>query len=52
MRDAVAYVPEGQHTTVAAAIRQAFLRRDTELARQNLSACPTSCADAGPLSRR
>src|SRR5271169_3054863 len=34
MRNALAHVPKGQHTTVAAAIRQAFLQTDAEAARQ------------------
>src|SRR6185437_12264868 len=34
MRNALAHVPKGQHTMVAAAIRQAFLQADAETARQ------------------
>ena len=34
MRNALAYVPKGQHTMVAAALRQAFLQADREAARQ------------------
>jgi transposase-like protein len=34
MRNALAHVPKGQHTMVAAAIRQAFLQSDAEAARQ------------------
>ena len=34
MRSALAHVPKGQHTMVAAAIRQAFLQADAEAARQ------------------
>lgn len=34
MRNALAHVPKGQHTMVAAAIRQAFLQPDAETARQ------------------
>src|SRR5678815_1536876 len=34
MRNALAYVPKGQHTMVAAAIRQAFLQPDAEAAHQ------------------
>src|ERR1700757_914380 len=34
MRNALAHVPKGQHTMVAAAIRQAFLQADAEAARQ------------------
>ena len=34
MRNALAHVPEGQHTMVAAALRQAFLQADQEAARQ------------------
>src|ERR671939_548900 len=34
MRNAVAHVPKGQHTMVAAAIRQAFLQPDAEAAHQ------------------
>ncbi len=34
MRNALAHVPKGQHTMVAAAIRQAFLQPDAEAARQ------------------
>jgi len=33
MRNALAHVPKGQHTMVAAAIRQAFLQPDAEAAR-------------------
>ena len=33
MRNALAHVPKGQHTMVAAALRQAFLQPDTETAR-------------------
>jgi transposase-like protein len=34
MRSALAHVPKGQHTMVAAALRQAFLQPDQEAARQ------------------
>jgi transposase-like protein len=34
MRNALAHVPKGQHTMVAAALRQAFLQADQEAARQ------------------
>jgi putative transposase len=34
MRNALAYVPKGQHTMVAAALRQAFLQPDQVTARQ------------------
>src|SRR5262249_52611579 len=34
MRNALAHVPKGQHTMVAAAIRQAFLQPDADAARQ------------------
>src|SRR5215207_5943382 len=34
MRNALAHVPKGQHTMVAAAIRQAFLQADAEAARR------------------
>ncbi len=34
MRNALAHVPKGQHTIVAAALRQAFLQPDQEAARQ------------------
>jgi putative transposase len=34
MRNALAHVPKGQHTMVAAAIRQAFLQPDAEAAHQ------------------
>ena len=34
MRNALAHVPKGQHTMVAAALRQAFLQPDAEAARQ------------------
>jgi len=34
MRNALAHVPKGQHTMVAAAIRQAFLQPDAEAAQQ------------------
>jgi putative transposase len=34
MRNALAHVPKGQHTMVAAALRQAFLQVDQEAARQ------------------
>src|SRR4029077_16256467 len=34
MRNALAHVPRGQHTMVAAAIRQAFLQTDAEAAHQ------------------
>ena len=33
MRNALAYVPKGQHTMVAAALRQAFLQADADSAR-------------------
>ena len=34
MRNALAHVPKGQHTVVAAALRQAFLQPDAQTARQ------------------
>jgi putative transposase len=34
MRNALAHVPKGQHTMVAAALRQAFLQPDQDTARQ------------------
>ena len=34
MRNALAHVPKGQHTMVAAALRQAFLQPDQQAARQ------------------
>jgi transposase-like protein len=34
MRNALAYVPKGQHTMAAAALRQAFLQADPDAARQ------------------
>jgi putative transposase len=34
MRNALAYVAKGQHTMVAAALRQAFLQPDQDTARQ------------------
>ena len=34
MRNALAHVPKGQHTMVAAAVRQAFLQADADSARQ------------------
>jgi putative transposase len=34
MRNALAHVPKGQHTMVAAALRQAFLQPDQDAARQ------------------
>jgi len=34
MRNALAHVPKGQHTVVAAALRQAFLQSDAQTARQ------------------
>jgi transposase-like protein len=34
MRNALAHVPKGQHTMVGAAIRQAFLQSDAEVAHQ------------------
>jgi hypothetical protein len=34
MRNALAYVPKGQRTMVAAALRQAFLQADEVAARQ------------------
>ena len=38
MRNALAHVPKGQRTVVAAAIRQAFLQPDAEAARPDLAA--------------
>src|SRR5687768_6092865 len=35
MRNALAHVPKGQHTMVAAALRQAFLQADEDAARQS-----------------
>ena len=34
MRNVLAHVPKGQHTMVAAAVRQAFLQADADSARQ------------------
>jgi transposase-like protein len=34
MRNALAHVPKGQHTMIAAAIRQAFLQADPQAAHQ------------------
>lgn len=38
MRNALAYVPNGQHTMVAAAIREAFIQPDHDNARADLAA--------------
>jgi putative transposase len=37
LRNALAHVPKGQHTIVAAAIRQAFLQPDADAAHQGIS---------------
>ena len=50
MRNALAHVPKGQQTMVAAAIRQAFLQPDADAARQTWRMSPTSCAGVGPNS--
>jgi transposase-like protein len=50
MRNALAHVQKGQHTMVAAAIRQAFLQADAEAAHQPGSMSPISCGRAGPSS--
>ena len=50
MRNALAHVPKGQHTMVAAAIRQAFLQPDADAARQTWRQSPTNCVPAGPNS--
>ena len=52
MRNALAHVPKGQHTMVAAAIRQAFLQADAEAARRPGGTLPISSARAGPSSPR
>jgi hypothetical protein len=53
MRNALAHVPKGQHTMVAAAIRQAFLQTDADAAHQTWGhMSPTSCGAAGPSSPR
>jgi putative transposase len=52
MRAALAHVPKGQQSVVAAALRQAFLQADPASARQVWrQVAPTSCARAGPGSR-
>jgi hypothetical protein len=48
LRNAPAHVPKGQHTMVAAAIRQAFLQTDAGAAHRPGGMSPTSCAVAGP----
>jgi putative transposase len=45
MRNALAHVQKGQHTMVAAAIRQAFLQTDADAAHQTLA---TRCRSASP----
>src|SRR5271157_1575777 len=52
MRNALAHVPKGQHTMVAAALRQAFLQADPEVAHQTGAMLPTNSGHAGPNSRR
>jgi putative transposase len=56
MRSALAHVPKGQQSVVAAALRQAFLQADQASAHQvwrtrSGGRSPTSCARAGPGSR-
>ena len=51
MRNALAHVPKGQHTVVAAALRQAFLQPDAEAAARPGARSPISCASAGRSSR-
>jgi len=50
MRNALAHVPKGQHTMVAAAIRQAFLQPDGETAHQTWRLLPISSERAGQSS--
>jgi transposase-like protein len=50
MRNALAYVPKGQNTVVAAAIRQVFLQPDHAAATGSGARSPTSCAPAGRSS--
>jgi putative transposase len=51
MRNALAHVPRGQHTMVAAAIRQAFLQTDARQHTRPGGMSPISCGRAGPNSR-
>jgi len=55
------HVPMGQHTTIAAAIRQAFPQRDADAAHQTLAPCrrpakralaQARCADGRKRTRR
>ena len=48
MRNALAHVPKGQHTMVAAAIRQAFLQPDAEARVRPGAMSPTSFAPRWP----
>jgi putative transposase len=52
MRNALAHVQKGQHTMVAAAIRQAFLQTDADAARRPGDTSPISSDRAGPSSPR
>jgi putative transposase len=52
MRNALAHVQKGQHTMVAAAIRQAFLQTDADARTRPGGTSPISCARAGPSSPR
>ena len=52
MRNALAHVPKGQHTMVAAAIRQAFLQADAEAAHQTWRHVADQLRRAGPSSPR
>src|SRR5690242_9037177 len=52
MRNALAHVPKGQHTMVAAAIRQAFCSPTPRPRTRPGGMSPTSCASAGPSSPR
>jgi hypothetical protein len=45
MRNALAHVPKGQHTMVAAAIRQAFLQADAAAARHTWRHCSNFTPD-------
>ena len=52
MRNALAHVPKGQHTVVAAALRQAFLQPDAEAARHTWRHVADQLRSAGPSSPR
>ena len=52
MRNALAHVPKGQHTIVAAALRQAFLQADQPAARQTWRQVADQLRPAGPSSPR